>query len=348
MDTILQRVCWNTRGWRMPAGSVYEAGFPSEEGFGHEEWNFQLEDTYDGQIYGYTYSRPSAARIESSGGRFRVVFFGIHPLTREPLIAGVYHSAELIPDDAYDELFEFYESSGIFERRARELAAVSSYSYSKALKEVRKAVSEGLLTFRCPVSEVQIFSSNPPLSRIAGNQKPPYLFTLFKYLHGNFPKNAVGRAIFEQGNAEPTGSALPEDAYYRESARNLKEIIPRHNKLSNAFCDWLSNQHGVNARQELQRVDVAFRLKGAAVLAELKVCYGVGTTKSIREALGQLLEYNHYPSRNPADAWLIVLDEEPLVDDRSFVDSLRERRSLPLTLGWQKTAGGFAFHPEWP
>lgn len=348
MDTILQRVCWNTRGWRMPAGSVYEAGFPSEAGFGHEEWNFQLEDAYDGQVYGYTYLRPSVAREESSGGKFRIVFFGIHPATREWLTAGIYHSAELIPEDAYDSLYGYYESRGIFDRRAKELSEASPRfkRRAKAMKEVRSSVLDKLLTFRCPVSEVQIFSFYA-LRSIAGNQVISHRFRGFTYLHGDFPQDAIGRAILVPENAESTGSALPEDAYYRESSHNLKEIIPRHNKLSNAFCDWLSSQHGVSARQEQQRVDVAFRLKGAAILAELKVCYGVGTTKSIREALGQLLEYNHYPSRNPADTWLIVLDEAPLADDRSFVDSLRERWALPLTLGWQ-TVGDFTFHPEWP
>jgi hypothetical protein len=37
METILQRMVWNTRGWLMPSGSTDERGFPSKMGFGHEE-----------------------------------------------------------------------------------------------------------------------------------------------------------------------------------------------------------------------------------------------------------------------------------------------------------------------
>ena len=148
---------------------------------------------------------------------------------------------------------------------------------------------------------------------------------------------------FDQSSSGP----LAEDAYYRESAARLKTIIPLHNKLSNEFCKWLDSEHGVLAVQERQRVDIRFNLHDCEVLAELKICYGVGTTKSIREALGQLLEYNHYPARRTADEWLIVLDDEPSQADRGFIDCLRKERSLPLTIGWRKRSG-FSFHPKWP
>jgi hypothetical protein len=143
------------------------------------------------------------------------------------------------------------------------------------------------------------------------------------------------------------GGALVEDAYYCESPARLKFIVPRHKKLSNDFCKWLENEHKTKATQEQQRVDIRFSLRGAAMLAELKICFGVGTTRSIREALGQLLEYNHYPPRKVADYWLIVLDEEPSEADRRYILTLRDKRSMPLTIGWQ-TSEGFLFYPKWP
>jgi hypothetical protein len=140
---------------------------------------------------------------------------------------------------------------------------------------------------------------------------------------------------------------LVEDAYYRESPARLKFIIPRHNKLSNDFCKWLEVKHKITAAQEQQRVDIRFNLAGLAVLAELKICFGVGTTRSIREALGQLLEYNHYSARKAASSWLIVLDQEPLEQDRLYILTLREKLSMPVTIGWS-TGEGFLFYPKWP
>lgn len=155
-----------------------------------------------------------------------------------------------------------------------------------------------------------------------------------------------GRSVTPPAH-QSSGEPLLEDSYYRESPARLKEIVPRHNKLSNQFCEWLKTAHTLTAVQEQQRVDIRFCFGDRAVIAELKVCYGVGTTKSIREALGQLLEYNHYPARRPAECWLIVLDEEPSQEDRRYIETLREARALPVKLGW-RTGRGFAFQPKWP
>jgi hypothetical protein len=162
---------------------------------------------------------------------------------------------------------------------------------------------------------------------------------------------AIDAASEKTRNSPSEGTArselLLEEAYYRESPARLKIIIPRHNKLSNAFTKWLKKEHTTDAIQEHNRIDIHFKMMKQMVLAELKICFGVGTTRSIREALGQLLEYNHYPKRQAADVWLIILDEEPSNDDRQFIDRLREKKSLPLTIGWASHRG-FSFHPSWP
>jgi hypothetical protein len=155
-----------------------------------------------------------------------------------------------------------------------------------------------------------------------------------------------GRRHDLQPDADPQRTRLLEDAYYRESAARLKVIIPRHNRLSNSLCQWLKRVHSVDARQEHRRIDVQVSLGSQTILAELKVCFGVGPKKSIREALGQLLEYNYYPSRKAADVWWVVLDEAPSDSDKNYIDRLRTKRSLPLSLGW-RSGTGFSFYPRW-
>ncbi len=140
---------------------------------------------------------------------------------------------------------------------------------------------------------------------------------------------------------------LIEEACFRETPAIMKTILRRHNLLSNAFCYWLKEQHGIEAAQDREQIDIRFRVKGRTLLAELKVCFGAGTTRSIREALGQVLEYNHYPKRVSSDTWMIVLDQEPSTTDRRFIELLREKRQLPIILGW-RTSRGFSFHPAWP
>lgn len=139
---------------------------------------------------------------------------------------------------------------------------------------------------------------------------------------------------------------LSEEKYYRQSPAQRKLIIRRHNKLSNAFCGWLRDKYHVQPISENNQIDIRFELKSRAVLAELEVSHACGTRKSIREALGQLIEYNHYPPRNAADDWLLVLDRRPSRDDLHYIEVLRGQYSLPLFIGWQSRQG-FDF-PLWP
>jgi hypothetical protein len=59
------------------------------------------------------------------------------------------------------------------------------------------------------------------------------------------------------------------------------------------------------------------------------------TTHGIREALGQLLEYNYYGWRIPADQWYVVLDTAPTEGDIQYLRKLAREKSLPLSLCWR-------------
>lgn len=65
---VLQRVVWNTAGWRRPTGSSGESGYPAANGFGHEEWNFLTDDTVEGDVLGYLYWSPSEKALRDDRG----------------------------------------------------------------------------------------------------------------------------------------------------------------------------------------------------------------------------------------------------------------------------------------
>jgi hypothetical protein len=147
--------------------------------------------------------------------------------------------------------------------------------------------------------------------------------------------------IEKQKEAQGT-DFLSEEAYPRVSKEISRIIIPRHKKLSNELREWLRAKHKIDAVQEEKFIDVRFEKDGRQYLAELKVCYGIGTRKSIREALAQLIEYNYYPKRDRWDQWFVVLDEQPSSDDKKFIDTLRNEMCSQLRLGW-RTGEAFSF-----
>lgn len=336
MLNLMQRVCWNTRGWQLPSGSTNEKGFPGKNGFGHEEWNFQLSDTWNGFIFPYTYLIPQQRILDKHKGLFNIGFFTRHQERNEWLFLGVHHNAELIQDGEYPKIIKTLKKGGVFERRADELlSATNRFKTRKAaLKEVTDAFEIPYIRIKSPVSDVELFSQ-PILIDKPSNHR----FKSFTYVD-KFPiANKRERSIRQ------LRSALAEDGYYRESSSKLRIIIPKHNKLSNDFTAWLKSK-GVSAKQEENHIDILFKIGGIEYIAELKVVYGVGTTKAIREALGQLLEYNYYPGRNAKKQWMIVLDQSPLKTDKDYIKKLGKEMGIPLRLGWQ-TDKGFEFYPAW-
>lgn len=336
MLNLMQRICWNTRGWQFPSGSTHEKGFPEEYGFGHEEWNFQVSDVWNGFVFPYTYLTPQQKILDQNGGKFNIGFFTRHQERKKWLFLGIHHNAELIADDEYKEIIKSFKDNGVFERRADELFhATSKFKTRKAaLKEVTDAFRVPYVRIKTPVANLEVFSQPVSIDKPANNR-----FKSFTYVD-HFPYREFG-----SGDIEKPGSALVEDGYYRESASKLKIIIPKHNKLSNEFSAWLLGK-GVSARQEENYIDILFEVDGVEYIAELKIVYGVGATKAIREAIGQLLEYNYYPGRMKKSEWMIVLDQQPSQSDREYMSSLIEERQLPLRLGWQ-VEGGFEFFPKW-
>jgi len=133
---------------------------------------------------------------------------------------------------------------------------------------------------------------------------------------------------------------LAEEELYRNSPASRQRIIPMHNRLSNSFRRWLTNSHGVvRVSQERSHVDVTFSTDRGTYLAELKVCNGIGARRGIREALGQLLEYNLYPGRTKARNWMVVLDEEPSTEDLAFIKRVSKVIRTRLYLAWTRGDG---------
>lgn len=336
MLQIMQRICWNTREWQMPSGATNEKGFPGENGFGHEEWNFQLSDTWNGYIFPYTYQVPQQKILNKNNGIFNVGFFSRHQEEDTWLFVGIHRNVQIIKDSEYKEIVKLFKKNGTFQRRAEELydATKKFKTFKKAYKEVVDGFSKKYIGLKSPIADVELFSQPIPIRKPSNHR-----FKSFTYVD-NFPVPLKQDSI--EGNKH---SALAEDGYFRESSSKLRVIIPEHNKLSNQFCSWLRVK-GISASQEKNYIDILFEHKGKKYIAELKVVYGAGTTKSIREALGQLLEYNFYPGRERNDEWLIIIDSKPLKKDLKYIDNLTKEIQIPLYIGWL-TKNDFEFYPKW-
>lgn len=138
-----------------------------------------------------------------------------------------------------------------------------------------------------------------------------------------------------------------ETAYPRATPATIRMILPKHVGLSKKFQAWLRTQHSIQGHRERRQIDMQFKIGHDQAMAEFKIAYNGNTKAAVREALGQILEYNHYPGRTTAQAWFLVLDQEPSNQDCAFVKSLRVAWRCPIYLGWKQRTT-FNFYPESP
>ena len=139
---------------------------------------------------------------------------------------------------------------------------------------------------------------------------------------------------------------LEDWAYTHYTSRAIKTIQRRHVMLCEQFTQWLTSKGNISYRVERRNIDLTFQQDELSYLVEFKIAYSGDPKPAIREALGQILEYNHYPRRKPHDHWILVLDCQPTTDDLNFLGRLR-LLGLPLAFGWP-SASGFEFSTDCP
>jgi len=96
---VFQRVIHNDNGWVRP--SEGRLGFPDDgdylrdNGFGHEDWNFNTDLSVDGYIYGYKYKDPA---VHKQSKKFNIVFATFD--NGRWSVVGFYLNAQFSPNGA--------------------------------------------------------------------------------------------------------------------------------------------------------------------------------------------------------------------------------------------------------
>lgn len=155
------------------------------------------------------------------------------------------------------------------------------------------------------------------------------LLPLYTYVEseGQGPRYSQGRDF------EPGCPRFAETATVVLSERTL-DVALRHKAVQQVLYDVLCQEAGKeNVRVEYSldfgvRVDAAVQRDGKLVFYEVKIA---PTAQScIRAALGQLLEYAHWPSTERASEIVVVGEAALDSDGQAYLRLLRERYALPL------------------
>jgi hypothetical protein len=320
------RICWNTQYWREPTGEAAKlekgGSYCRTYGFGHEEWLFNffwLQPGPEGTTgqYRYGFLQPIGKyRKAYEGKTFDVLLYTLAPDARR-MGVGIIRKLYVPVDD--------------------ELKAAHSYIRSKGwLAEMRRDVSR--------------LGANP-----AGLNGPADIVINVRFRHTDveffeprfvFPRDHV---VYRNGHYQPfdwDGSAVPnaKGAIPEASPKNGKRrsederaragidgtvYSPRHVKLQNALYDHLCDRYGENAvHYECDFIDLQLHRGRSITLFEIKMA--PAAKSCIRQAIGQLLEYDLYPDRKRNSQLIVVGDGPAFPDDLAYLGHLRERFQIPI------------------
>lgn len=135
------------------------------------------------------------------------------------------------------------------------------------------------------------------------------------------------------------GGLISDSDYFMSVGEKYVKVERKHKQMQNALYQILSNQYKNIKMEEApdysskDKVDIM----GKHIVSGEKHYFEVKTfnaKQSIREALGQILEYAHYPQKNNADKLFIVGLGKPTARDKEYIEFLRQTYNLPLWYRW--------------
>lgn len=337
------RICWNTKKWQHPTGEarLRETGsYVALNGFGHEEWLFNFNwllqgyDPSDKSRYRYGHLQPIGKFLSAFQRQtFDVLLYTytLFPDTKPFIVARI--DRLYVPDD--HEL-----------KWARQQMVVKNWlsTMRQQLEGLHIDSSPLLRPSPSALANVRFLPRNvtfyDPWLEVAGEHKTRkiYRYHPLNWDDGFPPVTSVPSLV-----KPPDRPELDEDPRRSEAQRTRAAIEGttydlRHVQLQNRLYRKLRSQHGANAvRYEDGFVDLVVNDKGTITYIEVKM--EQTAKRCIRLALGQLLEYSHYPDKAEAHRLLVVGEAPPTDSDTIYLTHIRGLYGLPIYYAcwdWEK------------
>lgn len=314
----ITRICWNTENWERPSGpegkSKAEGSFEQKHHFGHEEWLFDKRMILsDGYLYGYLQAlrRPDCHK----GEVYDIHLFAINSDTQDRLYVGCLRNAEVLTDKQRGWASKECKKLGLVQEMDRDLKRIGIETQDKSVHP----------NVRFKLDQVEL-------------EYPKYKLIDPKSLKG--PRYQLMDDVSErlkfldtpEEETKPTQST--EDIVCSISTPTYVKR-QRHKEIQLALKEQLSLNGYTNIELEAdagirRQIDLKAYHKASqsSHYFEIKV---YNARLSIREALGQILEYAHYlPPSCEASKLFIVGPESPTRQDLVYLNRLRAKYDLPI------------------
>jgi len=315
----ISKICWNSNDWHSPSGSQGKStsagAFEAKTGYGHEEWLFDRSRIING--YHYAFLQPLNLKSDKHVGKiYNISLFTITGGIK--YFVGKIRNARCISKDESQEIFKIYKRRGWLKEMIGDIDKAGADP--KAFKEETPPALFFNVKFK--FEEVIRPDELEEISKEDNNITTHHCVLLSK--KDNFK---IAYASFEDENEGNLKNTMRRKRTYKADS----SFDPYHDKLQNALCLLLRNDYKNEYRKidiEKNRVDIkAKTLSGKWHYFEIKTD---NPKLSIRNALGQIMEYSYWPEAERAEKLIIVSDNAPDPETKRYIAHIRKKFSLPV------------------
>jgi hypothetical protein len=323
----ISKICWNSLGWTRPSGRVGKSldkeSHEHLNGYGHEEWLFDFDRLIDG--FHYAFLQPiNKYRDKYKKNTYIITLYSVNSECDIWYWVADIKNVYIIDEIEEEKILKEYRKRGWIQEMYNELAAVGANVNN--FKEWEKRT---LFNVRFKPEDVRWYNDEP----VPFAPKEQISHTRYTLLDKTYTPSA---AISETRTLK-FGKTTPKNTnpVTRQSHAGEIEYSRLHDEIQNGLLEWLKQKYpeAINIGMECPigraSVDVALKMKdGKVTLYEVKTFNEVRL--SIRQAIGQLLEYAHYPNERIGNSLVIVSHAPPDEKAKQYITHLRLLYSLPI------------------
>jgi hypothetical protein len=333
-ETKISRITWNTNGWIKPSGMLGKSkssGFEKENGFGHEEWLFDGGKVIDEYKYGFL------EPVHKHHSKYEGKLFDLSLYTRDSESNTNYWVAHLTdvevlsPIEA-EKVFDHYKLHGWYEDMKADLLNLNLDP-----NQLDKWVKQGAeMLFNVKFKRTQLDNIPTELVLISDDKEiPSYHYVLMdKTVDVDQRIKEETKSRFDFDNSGSEEANLKTKGKRKPSKKEIElELI--HNDIQTKFLNYLQKRYGKKvAKRECtaygaSRIDITRKTEKGYVFYEIKTYNSLKT--SIREGIGQLLEYSLFPNAYEAEQIVLVSHISASEEIKQYINHLRKYISIPFS-----------------
>lgn len=336
IENRIARVTWNEYGWIAPSGPDGKSKTQSYEknnGFGHEEWNFNPDHQIGDYKYGFL--EPVNKFFETYTGRFyNISLYSRNNKDGKDYWITTLENVEIISKEEADWVVQEYIKRGWYKSMKSDLKNIG---LNKTKLDDWPHDVNTLFNIKFKAS--QLFQLNDLIPVENKNDIRSHRYNLMK-ISSNLVQRYKEKAK-AHGSFETSGTTNPSNSlskYKRKYQTQEKEIEIKHGLIQQEFMIFLQNKYGVNNVKceckgyGMSRIDIVRKTsEGEQIYYEVKSYTSLLT--SLRQAIGQLLEYCLYPDVEKAKEIVLVSNIDPSQDKelQIYINRLKNYLKIPFS-----------------